>query len=161
MPQTILSIDDDPAQLRAFFAALYSDRVEAASTINSRVHFIAGGFHLVVTGKLSEQERHEVFLARLTGEGQGHSDRVATLAWNGYRHMELYYAVSGSGAVLHTLNFVIACFSPFIHAMRLNLLEFFGKFYEGGGKMFSPFRYRTKNLVLGAGETRQEGGAAS
>jgi hypothetical protein len=29
---------------------------------------------------------------------------VATLAWNGYRHMELYYAVSGSGAVLHTLN---------------------------------------------------------
>jgi 3-(methylthio)propionyl---CoA ligase len=31
-------------------------------------------------------------------------DRIATLAWNGYRHMELYYAVSGSGAVLHTLN---------------------------------------------------------
>jgi len=31
-------------------------------------------------------------------------ERVATLAWNGYRHMELYYAVSGSGAVLHTLN---------------------------------------------------------
>jgi acyl-CoA synthetase (AMP-forming)/AMP-acid ligase II len=30
--------------------------------------------------------------------------RVATLAWNGYRHLELYYAVSGSGAVLHTLN---------------------------------------------------------
>jgi fatty-acyl-CoA synthase len=30
--------------------------------------------------------------------------RVATLAWNGYRHMELYYAVSGIGAVLHTLN---------------------------------------------------------
>ncbi|MCC6592878.1 MAG: long-chain-fatty-acid--CoA ligase [Xanthomonadales bacterium] len=29
---------------------------------------------------------------------------VATLAWNGYRHMELYYAVSGSGSVLHTLN---------------------------------------------------------
>ena len=28
----------------------------------------------------------------------------ATLAWNGYRHLELYYAVSGSGAVLHTLN---------------------------------------------------------
>ena len=25
--------------------------------------------------------------------------RVATLAWNGHRHMELYYAVSGSGAV--------------------------------------------------------------
>src|SRR6476469_6527137 len=31
-------------------------------------------------------------------------ERVATLAWNGYRHLELYYAISGSGAVLHTLN---------------------------------------------------------
>lgn len=30
--------------------------------------------------------------------------RVGTIAWNGYRHLELYYAVSGSGAVLHTLN---------------------------------------------------------
>jgi acyl-CoA synthetase (AMP-forming)/AMP-acid ligase II len=30
--------------------------------------------------------------------------RVGTLAWNGHRHLELYYAVSGSGAVLHTLN---------------------------------------------------------
>jgi fatty-acyl-CoA synthase len=34
----------------------------------------------------------------------GDDDRVATLAWNGYRHLELYYAVSGSGRVLHTLN---------------------------------------------------------
>ena len=32
------------------------------------------------------------------------SARVATLAWNGYRHLELYYGVSGSGRVLHTLN---------------------------------------------------------
>ena len=32
------------------------------------------------------------------------SDRVATLAWNGYRHAELYYAISGMGAVCHTVN---------------------------------------------------------
>ena len=31
-------------------------------------------------------------------------DRVATLAWNGYRHLELYFGVSGTGRVLHTLN---------------------------------------------------------
>ena len=31
-------------------------------------------------------------------------DRVGTLAWNGYRHFELYYAVSGIGAVIHTIN---------------------------------------------------------
>jgi fatty-acyl-CoA synthase len=31
-------------------------------------------------------------------------DRVATLAWNTHRHLELYFAVSGIGAVLHTIN---------------------------------------------------------
>ncbi|HLS87311.1 MAG TPA: 3-(methylthio)propionyl-CoA ligase [Burkholderiales bacterium] len=31
-------------------------------------------------------------------------DRVATLAWNGHRHFEIYYAVAGSGAVIHTIN---------------------------------------------------------
>lgn len=40
----------------------------------------------------------------IEAHGIGFGDRVATLAWNGYRHLELYYAVSGSGAVLHTLN---------------------------------------------------------
>jgi fatty-acyl-CoA synthase len=40
----------------------------------------------------------------LAARGIAKGERVATLAWNGYRHMELYYAVSGSGAVLHTLN---------------------------------------------------------
>jgi fatty-acyl-CoA synthase len=40
----------------------------------------------------------------LEGLGVRMGDRVATLAWNGYRHLELYYAVSGSGAVMHTVN---------------------------------------------------------
>jgi 3-(methylthio)propionyl---CoA ligase len=31
-------------------------------------------------------------------------DRIATLAWNGYRHVEIYYGVSGMGAVCHTVN---------------------------------------------------------
>jgi len=40
----------------------------------------------------------------LAALGVKDSDRVASLAWNGYRHMELYFGVSGSGAVLHTVN---------------------------------------------------------
>ncbi len=40
----------------------------------------------------------------LTRTGVGIGDRIATLAWNGYRHMELYYAVGGMGAVIHTIN---------------------------------------------------------
>ena len=31
-------------------------------------------------------------------------ERVATLAWNGFRHFEIYYAAAGCGAVIHTIN---------------------------------------------------------
>ena len=40
----------------------------------------------------------------LQAAGVKPGDRVATLAWNDYRHLELYYAVSCMGAVLHTVN---------------------------------------------------------
>ncbi len=36
--------------------------------------------------------------------GISEGDRIATLAWNGHRHFELYYGVSGIGAVCHTIN---------------------------------------------------------
>jgi fatty-acyl-CoA synthase len=48
----------------------------------------------------------------LGGQGVEMGQRVGTLAWNGYRHLELYYAVSGSGAVLHTIN-------PRLHAEQI------------------------------------------
>ncbi|WP_231759669.1 long-chain fatty acid--CoA ligase [Microbulbifer elongatus] len=40
----------------------------------------------------------------LTAAGVKPGDRVATLAWNDHRHLELYYAISGIGAVCHTIN---------------------------------------------------------
>ncbi|RRH78057.1 long-chain-fatty-acid--CoA ligase [Falsigemmobacter faecalis] len=40
----------------------------------------------------------------LQAQGFGPGDRIATLAWNGYRHFELYYAIAGIGAVCHTIN---------------------------------------------------------
>ncbi len=40
-------------------------------------------------------------LARL---GCQPGDRVGTLAWNGYRHLELYYGTSGTGLICHTIN---------------------------------------------------------
>ena len=40
----------------------------------------------------------------LRARGVQIGDRVATLAWNGYRHFELYYGISGIGAICHTIN---------------------------------------------------------
>ncbi len=36
--------------------------------------------------------------------GLARGDRIGTLAWNGYRHVEIYYGVSGSGRICHTIN---------------------------------------------------------
>jgi fatty-acyl-CoA synthase len=36
--------------------------------------------------------------------GLSHGDRVATMAWNDYRHLEAYYAIGGAGYVCHTIN---------------------------------------------------------
>jgi fatty-acyl-CoA synthase len=53
----------------------------------------------------AEVERRARRLATaLKGLGVESGDRVATLAWNSQRHLELYYAVSGMGSVVHTVN---------------------------------------------------------
>jgi len=53
----------------------------------------------------AETERRTRRLVRILQDlGVGASDRVGTLAWNGFRHFELYYAVPGMGAVCHTIN---------------------------------------------------------
>ncbi len=41
---------------------------------------------------------------RLARDGVKPGDRVATLAWNGYRHLESWYGITGVGAVYHTVN---------------------------------------------------------
>ena len=53
----------------------------------------------------AEVERRSRRLARaLSRLGVSLGDRVATLAWNDFRHLELYCGVSGMGAICHTVN---------------------------------------------------------
>ena len=79
---------------------VHADRHHGGTEIVSRR--VEGDIHRYTFRDCHRRSRQMAnALARL---GIRQSDRVATLAWNGYRHMELYYAVSGSGAVLHTMN---------------------------------------------------------
>ncbi len=50
------------------------------------------------------EQRARQLASALSKAGVGEGDRVATVAWNGYRHLELYYGVGGMGAVIHTIN---------------------------------------------------------
>ena len=44
----------------------------------------------------------------------------------------------------HTLNLAINLLGAYVHTNRLQFVEFFGKFYEGGGEPFNPFKENTK-----------------
>jgi len=44
----------------------------------------------------------------------------------------------------HFLNLAINALGAYVHTNRLQYVEFFGKFYEGGGKVFKPFSINTK-----------------
>jgi V/A-type H+-transporting ATPase subunit I len=48
----------------------------------------------------------------------------------------------------HAMNFALGVLSAYVHSSRLQYLEFFGKFYEGGGRPFSPFINKSKYTFL-------------
>ena len=78
----------------------HADRHHGDAEIVSRR--VEGDLHRTTYRELHRRSRQ--LANALDGLGLRAGDRVATLAWNGYRHMELYFAVSGAGSVLHTIN---------------------------------------------------------
>ncbi len=78
----------------------FGARYHAGSEIVSRS--VEGPIHRYT---LAESHTRSKQLAKaLARLGAVEGDRVATIAWNGYRHFELYFAISGMGAVCHTIN---------------------------------------------------------
>ena len=74
---------------------------------------VEGDIHRYTYADLAKRTRQLAKAVAALGVANG--ERVATLAWNGYRHMELYYAVSGSGRVLNTIN-------PRLHADQVTFI---------------------------------------
>src|SRR5436190_1389397 len=78
----------------------HADRYHGDTEIVSRT--VEGPIHRYTYRDAHARARR---LARaLSRLGIAPGDRVGTLAWNGYRHFELYYAISGMGAITHTIN---------------------------------------------------------
>jgi fatty-acyl-CoA synthase len=85
---------------------LVSSAIDYAAEVYPDVEVVSqtveGGLHRY--GYRAARERIGRLANALRGLGIKPGDRVATLAWNGYRHFELYYAIAGIGAVCHTVN---------------------------------------------------------
>ncbi|QRR08005.1 fatty-acid--CoA ligase [Burkholderia sp. MS455] len=77
-------------------AARYSGSVEIVSRGSD------GGIHRYTYRECELRARKLAQALEALGLRQG--DRIGTLAWNSYRHLELYYAVPGAGAICHTIN---------------------------------------------------------
>jgi V/A-type H+-transporting ATPase subunit I len=52
----------------------------------------------------------------------------------------------------HFFNLMIGSLGAYVHTSRLQYIEFFGKFFEGGGKPFQPFCNTTKFVDIEEGE---------
>ena len=78
----------------------HADRHHGETEIVSKT--VEGGIHRYNYREAHKRSRR--LANALAALGVKPSDRVATLAWNGFRHFEVYYAVAGSGAVVHTIN---------------------------------------------------------
>ena len=78
----------------------HAERHHAEQVVVSRR--VEGDIHRCTYKAIATRSRRVANALAALGVQPG--DRVASLAWNGYRHMELYFGVSGSGAVLHTIN---------------------------------------------------------
>ncbi|HEX4857803.1 MAG TPA: 3-(methylthio)propionyl-CoA ligase [Usitatibacteraceae bacterium] len=89
---------------------LISSLIDHAATISGDVEIVSRPAENGGKGPLhrydfrAAQSRSKRLANALARLGIGPGDRVGTLAWNTHRHFELYYGVSGMGAVIHTVN---------------------------------------------------------
>lgn len=70
------------------------------------------------------------------------ANTIGTIFLSGIGRLIIFIIVF---VVLHTVNMGISALGAYVHGNRLEYVEFFGKFYEGGGTMFHPFKMNTKH----------------
>lgn len=106
--------------------------------------FLKGLYGLYgVTGYLSDILSYSRLLALglATGVIAQVFNKMGTMAGNGPVGLILFLIVFLVG---HTMNIAINLLGAYVHTNRLQFVEFFGKFYQGGGRKFSPFFANTK-----------------
>ncbi|WP_425878489.1 long-chain-fatty-acid--CoA ligase [Acinetobacter sp. TWP2-2-3] len=89
-----------------FQPLLISSMIEHAGRYHADTEVISKNTDTTITvtnwGEIHQNSKRFANALQQLGLAQG--DRVATIAWNNHRHLESWYAISGSGLVCHTIN---------------------------------------------------------
>jgi V/A-type H+-transporting ATPase subunit I len=110
---------------------------------------VIGGFTSLygITGYLADILSYSRLLALglATGVIGAVVNTMGSLAGGGLKGLILFIIVFIIG---HTYNMLINTLGSFVHSSRLEYVEFFGKFYEGGGEAFDPYSEKTKYIEI-------------
>lgn len=100
-----------------------------------------------VTGWLSDVLSYSRLLALglATGVIASVINQMGSMRGDGVLGVVVFLVVFVFG---HTFNMAINILGAYVHTNRLQFVEFFGKFYEGGGKAFHPFKFNTKYVDI-------------
>jgi V/A-type H+-transporting ATPase subunit I len=140
LPSAVGSISGIFAGLAAIGIVLTNGR----ESRNPFKRFLKGLYALYgITGYLSDVLSYSRLLALglATGVIASVINKMAAMVTGGIIGAFFFILIVIGG---HTLNIGINALGAYVHTNRLQYVEFFGKFYEGGGRMFNPFSARTK-----------------
>ena len=132
------------AILGAVGIVLFSGR----SSKNPALRIALGAYDLYnITGWLSDVLSYSRLLALglATGVIASVVNQMGSMGGKSIGGVILFIVVFVIG---HVFNMAINLLGAYVHTCRLQYVEFFGKFYEGGGKPFEPFKLKTKYVDL-------------
>lgn len=132
------------AKWSAIIGALGIVLTNGRSSKNPAKRFAKGLYELYnVTGYLSDILSYSRLLALglATGVIAQVFNKIGSMGGNSIFGIILFIVVFLIG---HTVNLLINLLGAYVHTNRLQFVEFFGKFYEGGGRKYEPFSENTK-----------------
>ena len=136
------------AKVLAIFGAVGIVLMSGRGTKNPGIRLALGAYDLYnITGWLSDVLSYSRLLALglATGVIASVINQMGSMVPNNIFGIIAFIVIFIVG---HALNLAINLLGAYVHTNRLQFVEFFGKFYEGGGKPFEPFCADTKYVDI-------------
>ena len=144
LPPVCMTIGGIMAAVGAVLILIFSGRESS----NPIIRLAKGAYGLYgATGYLSDILSYSRLLALglATGVIAQVFNQIGSMMGSGFISAIIFIIIFVIG---HGLNIGINALGAYVHTNRLQFVEFFGKFYKGGGKGFNPFKINTKHYTV-------------